>query len=238
MRRYYISAFLVLTLLFHNKIGECSLWEFNFQGYITEARIHQYVVGPTLTIEEILGVSIGDRMQSSSIYNTDAYLIYSGPWDVYRDAGSPVLTFDTFYVRTSRDELWITKDSTIGYGSLGSFMYGDPVGTSSVCHEDGWCGQIYGGATIDGENINGISYTLASFPTVLNTDNFDLGFTIGYFDAGPDPHYPIASVIVYGVIDTADIGPIPEPSTMLLLGSGLVGLVGYGRRRMKKEKSN
>jgi hypothetical protein len=31
-----------------------------------------------------------------------------------------------------------------------------------------------------------------------------------------------------------DVAAVPEPSTLLLLGSGLLGLIGCGRRRMKK----
>lgn len=56
-------------------------------------------------------------------------------------------------------------------------------------------------------------------------------------------------VINFGLAELADIQnidavshwgeaggtPVPEPATMLLLGTGLIGLVGIGRRKFKKE---
>jgi len=98
----------------------------------------------------------------------------------------------------------------------------------------------FGGQTFSGTSVLGIEYSLdgtsySSLGTVL-LDTNDKPFSVDLFAGGSDTMFVRLSFTNANgqpIIDNLALEAtvVPEPGTLLLVGSGLAGLVGFGRRR-------
>ena len=71
-----------------------------------------------------------------------------------------------------------------------------------------------------------VQFTLTSLMTLNNSGTVAASLTA----TGGDFYFNTATLTAEG----PDAAPVPEPSTILLVGIGLLGLVGYSRKRSKK----
>lgn len=105
------------------------------------------------------------------------------------------------------------QDTFTGAGNIGFYLTPDPaLGIPTLF-------------TVPSLNLGGEDFA-GTFPFLgPPEDDFLIAFEI------PDGS---GGFIPLGFEVTAGISPVPAPGTLLLLGSGLVGLVGYSRKRVKR----
>jgi len=137
------------------------------------------------------------------------------------------------------------NDSTGLNGFTGAQANAVPIGSSVFSFTDGALGNVAHGfgdtvvldfAFITGSNFNGGNVGSGISPGESATFSVDSALFAGM----TEEEICNAIFVRFQNVPTAegsDVGvanPIPEPSSMLLLGSALIGLGGYVRRRMKR----
>lgn len=183
---------------------------------VTDANWDKYFVDVTLQGQFVAGVA--------SFSYGDATMYLDAGTNKDYDSGTDTMVAE---LTLNPNQIMVLDNTNVGVGVAGQidmlFTYAASGhdfwdDTTDALVGKGWLLSFLDGEIHVEEVLSGMAAGDYTEPTGWSHDEVETGFGWN----------------VNGL--TADFRPIPEPATMLLLGSGLLGLAGLGRKRFFKKK--
>ena len=227
-------GFVVLVVLLSTGIAHATLYttydeaEFlTWAGAVTMESFENIL--PTDPADVLYNIPASDLDGHFDVNTDHTFLQIWGPSVSFAPDGDQVL-------------FWYTTSTPDTAGSITFSNFND---SSTVINAFGLCIIDWASSEAEGvltfSNEIGDSFMVASSPPSRpDYDTFFFGvisdtpFTEATLTTTTDDGWNFCDRVYYG----SDATPIPEPATMLLVGSGLIGLAGFRRKFKKKSKGS